>query len=85
MVEAGCDAIEIGLPYSDPVMDGPTIQAAAQAALDGGVRTADVLRVVEAVAGHGRADPRDDLLEPDRALRRRALGRATSRPPGERA
>lgn len=53
MVEAGCDAIEIGLPYSDPVMDGPTIQAAAQAALDGGVRTADVLRVVEAVAETG--------------------------------
>jgi tryptophan synthase alpha chain len=53
MVEAGCDAIEIGLPYSDPVMDGPTIQAAAQHALDGGIRTADVLRVVEAVAGTG--------------------------------
>ena len=53
MVEAGCDVIEIGLPYSDPVMDGPTIQAAAQAALDGGVRTADVLRVVEAVASTG--------------------------------
>ena len=30
MVEAGCDIIEIGIPYSDPVMDGPTIQAAAQ-------------------------------------------------------
>ena len=53
MVEAGCDAIEIGLPYSDPVMDGPTIQAAAQAALDGGVRTADVIRVVEEVAATG--------------------------------
>ena len=53
LVEAGCDAIEIGLPYSDPVMDGPTIQAAAQAALDGGVRTSDVLRVVEAVAATG--------------------------------
>ncbi|MBC2934407.1 tryptophan synthase subunit alpha [Nocardioides sp. zg-1228] len=53
MVEAGCDAIEIGLPYSDPVMDGPTIQAAAQAALDGGVRTSDVMRVVEAVAATG--------------------------------
>ncbi|GAA1144826.1 tryptophan synthase subunit alpha [Nocardioides aquiterrae] len=53
MVDAGCDVIEIGLPYSDPVMDGPTIQAAAQQALDGGVRTADVLRTVEAVAATG--------------------------------
>lgn len=53
MVEAGCDVIEVGLPYSDPVMDGPTIQAAAQQALEGGVRTADVLRVVEAVAATG--------------------------------
>ncbi|HWJ65837.1 MAG TPA: tryptophan synthase subunit alpha [Nocardioides sp.] len=53
MVEAGCDVIEIGLPYSDPVMDGPTIQAAAQQALDGGVRTRDVLRTVEAVAATG--------------------------------
>jgi tryptophan synthase alpha chain len=53
MVEAGVDVVEVGLPYSDPVMDGPTIQAAAQAALDGGVRTADVLRTVEAVAATG--------------------------------
>ena len=53
MVEEGCDVIEIGLPYSDPVMDGPTIQAAAQQALDAGVRTADVLRTVEAVAATG--------------------------------
>jgi tryptophan synthase alpha chain len=50
MVEAGCDVIEIGLPYSDPVMDGPTIQTAAHQALEGGVRTADALKVVEAVA-----------------------------------
>jgi tryptophan synthase alpha chain len=53
MVDAGCDVIEIGLPYSDPVMDGPTIQDAAQRALEGGVRTADVLRTVEAVASTG--------------------------------
>ena len=53
MVDAGCDVIEIGLPYSDPVMDGPTIQAAAQQALEGGVRTTDVLRTVEAVAATG--------------------------------
>ena len=55
MVEAGCDVIEVGLPYSDPVMDGPTIQAAAQQALDHGVRTRDVLSVVEAVAATGVA------------------------------
>jgi len=53
MVEYGCDIIEVGLPYSDPVMDGPTIQAAAQQALDGGVRTKDVLATVEAVAALG--------------------------------
>ena len=53
MVESGCDAIEIGLPYSDPVMDGPTIQAAAQQALERGVRTKDVLRTVEVVAATG--------------------------------
>jgi tryptophan synthase alpha chain len=53
MVENGCDLIEVGLPYSDPVMDGPTIQEAAQQALEGGVRTADVLRTVEAVAETG--------------------------------
>ena len=53
LVESGCDVIEVGLPYSDPVMDGPTIQAAAQQALEAGVRTADVLRTVEAVAATG--------------------------------
>ena len=53
MVDNGCDLIEVGLPYSDPVMDGPTIQEAAQRALDGGVRTRDVLRTVESVAATG--------------------------------
>ena len=55
MVEGGCDVIEVGLPYSDPVMDGPTIQAAAQQALEHGVRTTDVIRVAEAVAATGVA------------------------------
>ena len=53
MVENGCDVIEVGLPYSDPVMDGPTIQAAVQRALESGLRTTDVLRTVEAVATTG--------------------------------
>jgi tryptophan synthase alpha chain len=53
MVASGCDVIEVGLPYSDPVMDGPTIQTAAQLALEAGTRTADVIRVVEGVAATG--------------------------------
>ena len=53
MVDSGCDVIEVGLPYSDPVMDGPTIQAAAQQALESGVRTSDVLATVEAVSDAG--------------------------------
>jgi len=53
MVEAGCDVIEVGFPYSDPVMDGPTVQAAAQRALENGTRSGDVLRTVEAVAATG--------------------------------
>ncbi|MCW2877693.1 MAG: tryptophan synthase, alpha subunit [Sphaerisporangium sp.] len=55
MVEAGCDVIEIGLPYSDPLMDGPTIQDAVHRALLNGTRIADVLRTVEAVAKSGAA------------------------------
>jgi tryptophan synthase alpha chain len=53
MVEGGVDVVEVGLPYSDPLMDGPTIQAAVDAALAGGTRTADVLRTVDAVAATG--------------------------------
>jgi tryptophan synthase alpha chain len=50
MAASGVDVVEVGLPYSDPVMDGPTIQAAAEVALAGGTRITDVLRVVEASA-----------------------------------
>jgi tryptophan synthase alpha chain len=53
MVAAGIDVIEVELPYSDPVMDGPVIQKASDIALAGGVRTADVLRIVSAVAEAG--------------------------------
>src|SRR4051812_50229258 len=55
MVDAGVDVVEVGLPYSDPVIDGPTIQAAADLALRNGTRTTDVLRTVEAVAATGAA------------------------------
>jgi len=53
MVEEGVDAVEVGMPYSDPLMEGPVIQAAHQASLDAGTRQADVLRTVEAVAATG--------------------------------
>ncbi len=49
----GVDLVEIGMPYSDPVMDGATVQRATSAALAGGVRTRDVFTAVEAVAGSG--------------------------------
>ena len=53
MVEAGVDIVEIGLPYSDPLLDGPVIEAAVDLALKRGTRTADVLRTVAAVAATG--------------------------------
>jgi len=53
MAEAGADIVEIGLPYSDPLIDGPVIQQAVHRALTGGTRVRDVLRTVEAVAGAG--------------------------------
>ncbi|MET0190145.1 MAG: tryptophan synthase subunit alpha [Pseudonocardia sediminis] len=53
MVEGGVDVVEIGLPYSDPLMDGPVIQRATQAALDGGARTADAFTAVRGVVEAG--------------------------------
>ena len=53
MAEAGADIVEIGLPYSDPLIDGPVIQEAVHRALTGGTRVRDVLRTVEAVAAAG--------------------------------
>jgi len=45
----GADAVEIGVPFSDPVMDGPLIQQASQAALDGGATPAGILDEVPAL------------------------------------
>ena len=46
LVEGGADMVELGIPFSDPVADGPVIQAAAERALRAGVRTADCLAMV---------------------------------------
>ncbi len=53
LAEAGADVIEIGLPYSDPLMDGPVIQEAVHRALTGGTHITDVLRTVQMVAKAG--------------------------------
>lgn len=47
LVENGADFIELGVPYSDPLADGPVIQAAATRALQKGVSLADVLNIVK--------------------------------------
>lgn len=49
----GVDLVEVGLPYSDPVIDGVTVQRAGTRALERGVRTRDVFAAIEAVTGTG--------------------------------
>ena len=53
IVAAGVDVVEVGLPYSDPLMDGPVIQEAVHRALLGGSNVARVLETVGAVAATG--------------------------------
>jgi tryptophan synthase alpha chain len=48
MVAAGADLIELGVPFSDPIADGPVIQRATERALESGVRLRDVLDMVRA-------------------------------------
>jgi tryptophan synthase alpha chain len=52
-VENGADVVEVGVPYSDPGMDGPVIQQAVDVAVRAGVGMRDVLRAVEAVSAAG--------------------------------
>ena len=53
MVDAGGDILALGLPYSDPVMDGPVIQRAVTAALAGGTRVRDTFTAVREVTAAG--------------------------------
>ncbi len=53
MADAGADAIEIGLPFSDPVLDGRTIQQACTTALSRGASVAGILHQLSTVAGDG--------------------------------
>jgi len=49
LVECGADIIELGVPFSDPMADGPTIQASSQRALENGVTFSDVLALVRLI------------------------------------
>ena len=48
--ESGADLFEIGIPHSDPLADGPTIQASYTRALDKGIRLAEILGTVKALS-----------------------------------
>jgi len=50
LAEAGADAIEVGIPHSDPIMDGGVIQHASRIALEAGTRPADVLATIHEAA-----------------------------------
>lgn len=52
-LESGADLVELGIPFSDPLADGPVIQGASQVALRSGVRPADVLDIAKEAAGKG--------------------------------
>src|ERR1043166_4827480 len=49
LAQAGADLIELGIPFSDPIADGPVIQAASQRALRNGTKTRDVFAIAESI------------------------------------
>ena len=68
---AGADVIELGMPFSDPMADGPAIQLAGQRALKGGQTMVKTLEMVRAFRKDDdkTADRADGLLQPDLHLR----------------
>lgn len=57
LVDGGADMIEVGIPFSDPIADGPVIQAAANRALKAGVRVDDCFRLLADFRNRHRAIP----------------------------
>ena len=57
LVEGGADVIELGMPFTDPMADGPAIQAANIRSLGAGTTTADVLRIASAFRARHPAVP----------------------------
>jgi tryptophan synthase alpha chain len=57
LVEAGADVVELGIPFSDPLADGPTIQHSSQIALANGTRVADCIEAVRQLRARGVSVP----------------------------
>ena len=77
-----CDVVEIGVPFSDPMADGTTVQRASFVALNDGVTLAWILEELQSVnPRHSRAHSVDELFEPAAQLR---LGRPAARRGGRR-
>jgi tryptophan synthase alpha chain len=57
MAEAGVDGFEIGIPFSDPLADGPVIQAATQKALENGMTVSKCIEAVKTLRGRGVNQP----------------------------
>lgn len=73
LIAARADALELGLPFSDPVADGPVIQASARRALDAGVRMADCFALIATVR-HAAPDLPIGLLVYANLVVRRGVG-----------
>src|SRR3989338_10727486 len=54
-IDSGADALELGLPFSDPVADGVVIQAADKRALDSGIKVADAFRLISEIREYANA------------------------------
>ena len=83
MPKAGADVIEIGMPFTDPMADGPSIQAAGLRALKAGMTLKKTLELVRGFRARRRrdADRADGLLQSDLHLRRRQISRRCQDPP----
>jgi len=82
-IDSGADVIELGVPFSDPLADGPIIQRASERALARGTRLKDVLKIAREIRAVSPASgPRHlQLSQPDPPLRPRENSPTMPRPP----